>query len=135
MSTNNVTDTNYLDSYIKYMCQINKNGISKFYDVIYEIIDDNDDLIESSLPNFSDYIEEEVDQQWVDKCLKNSFQNPNDKFMSNNSFLENNFNKLTKFNAEWEPQVVVEGTKLKGNVEDMRDIFDAICSAMKNQKD
>lgn len=81
-----------------------------------------------------DYLEDE-DKNWVDKCYKNSFQNSSDKFMSNNSFLEANLNKLIKFNAEWEPQVVVEGTKLRGNVEDSRDIFDAICSAMQTQQD
>jgi len=30
---------------------------------------------------------------------------------------------------------VVEGTKIKGNIEDMRDIFMSICSAMKETKD
>jgi len=54
---------------------------------------------------------------------------------SKNDLLENNYKKLIKLNSEWDPEVVVEGTKIKGNIEDMRDIFMSICSAMKETKD
>jgi len=54
---------------------------------------------------------------------------------SKNDLLENNYKKLIKLNSEWDPEVVVEGTKIKGNIEDMRDIFISICSAMKETKD